>query len=223
MQNDEFDVSKRAKQWGSLIALCVLAGIVLFFWWYPPGNFVTDELLDRIEARFGLLIFPLFITAGAIFTSVGLPRQLLAFAAGYLWGVPVGVLLGSLAAILGCLLTFTFSRRFLSDIVSGKLTKPQQLLNRFVDRDPFIKIIILRLQPLGTNLLTNLAAGVSRIDAKVFLTASFLGYLPQMFVFSLTGAGLRVGSQVQLVLSAVLFGLSLLLAWYLYRKGTLFS
>lgn len=221
MQNLVSVSDVRRKRLVLAATVLVLIVIVLFFWRFPPSSFITDERLDRLDSTFGWLIFPLFIVSGALFTAIGLPRQLLAFSAGYLWGVLPGVAISSVAAIIGCLLTYLFSRRFLSGVVSEKLARPQKLLNRFVDRDPFIKIIILRLQPFGTNLLTNLAAGVSRLDARVFLTASFIGYLPQMFVFALTGAGVRVGSQTQLLLSAVLFALSVLLAWYLYRKGTL--
>jgi uncharacterized membrane protein YdjX (TVP38/TMEM64 family) len=77
---------------------------------------------------------------------------------------------------------------------------------------------VLRLQPLGTNLLTNILIGFTATPLRIFIAASAVGYIPQMLVFSLLGSGIRVGSQTQLIVSAVLLLLSLMLGAFVYRR-----
>jgi len=204
-----------------LLCLLILAAIMILIWRYPPANYIDNQALERFVGSIGWYSLPLFVGFGALFTAVGLPRQLLAFTAGFIWGWLPGLLLASLAAIAGCWITYSLAARFLSVAVASKYPRLKSALDRFVGRDAFTKIVILRIQPLGTNLLTNLAAGISDIRPRVFLSASLLGYLPQMLVFSLSGDGVRVGSQWQLTLSVVLLAISLLFAWHLHRKGTL--
>jgi len=92
------------------------------------------------------------------------------------------------------------------------------MIEEFVSHDAFGRILVLRLQPLGTNLVTNLCAGVSGIKPLLFFAGSALGYVPQMLVFALAGSGLRIGSTTQLFVSAGLLMLSVLLGWYLYHR-----
>ena len=52
----------------------------------------------------------------------------------------------------------------------------------------------------------------------VFLAASLVGYVPQMAVFALLGAGVRVGSGTRLLASGVLLLISLAIGAVLYRR-----
>ena len=76
---------------------------------------------------------------------------------------------------------------------------------------------MLRLQPLGTNLMTNVCIGFTSGSRWEFLLASGIGYVPQLLVFVLLGAGIRVGSEFQWVLSLVLMGVSILLGFLIFR------
>lgn len=207
----------------SIVLIAVLAVIIVFLWLFSPSDLIDNAALERWAQGLGFTAIPLFIAAGALFTAVGLPRQLAAFSAGYIWGVWLGVAIGTLAAIAGCTITFYVSRLLLGEFVAAKFPRIVVLLNRVIEKDSFVKIIILRLQPFGTNLATNLSAGVTTIRPTVFLLSSLIGFVPQMFIFALTGAGVRVGSNAQLLLSGFLFVVSLALGWFLYRRGTLLN
>jgi len=160
-----------------------------------------------------------FFTITALATSIGLPRQLFAFAAGFSFGIATGVLLSSFAAIFGCAITFFCSRRWLSARVQSRYPNAVRSLNDLLHDDVFFKIFVLRLQPLGTNLITNLCAGVTTVSAKLFLSSSWLGYLPQMLVFALLGAGVRIGSNAYLIYSLSMLGLSLVIGLWLYSRA----
>jgi len=159
-----------------------------------------------------------FVFVSMLSTAIGLPRQMVAFIAGLAYGVVPGVLLSLLAAISGCYLTVQTSKRFLANTVINQYPSFINKLDKLLVDDVFAKILILRLQPLGTNLLTNVCVGFTAIPLKVFLAASAVGYIPQMLVFALLGSGVRVGSQTQLVLSLFLLLISLVLGFVLYQR-----
>ena len=78
--------------------------------------------------------------------------------------------------------------------------------------------IIIRLLPIGSNLITNIAAGITRVRQEPFFIGSFIGYLPQMIIFSLIGSGIEVLSIWKISTSIVLFIISSILSAYLYRE-----
>jgi len=185
----------------------------------PPQEWDRARSLgEYIESLGAAGILVLFVIT-ALATSIGLPRQLFAFAAGFSFGIATGVLLSSLAAIVGCAITFFCSRRWLAVRVQSRYPGAVQSLNDLLHDDVFFKIFVLRLQPLGTNLITNLCAGVTKMPAKLFLCSSWLGYLPQMLVFALLGTGVRIGSNAYLIYSLSLLGLSLAIGFWLYRRA----
>jgi len=51
-----------------------------------------------------------------------------------------------------------------------------------------------------------------------YVGGSFVGFIPQMTIFSLAGSGIRLGAKNELFASAVLFVIALLLTGYLVKK-----
>ena len=198
-----------------LVLPVLLIGLSLSF---PAAEKLPVRQWGAALEEAGLTGVLIFLGAGALATSVGLPRQLVAFIGGLTYGVSVGLLLSLAAALAGCSLTANASRYVLSRHISAGFPKAVAYLDRLLARDAFLKIIVLRLQPLGTNLLTNLVVGITAVPLKTFLLATSVGYIPQMRAFTLMGAGTRVDSQAQLLLSAVLLGLSILLGVIVFRR-----
>ena len=160
----------------------------------------------------------LFLAAGALITAVGLPRQVVAFFAGYAFGVTLGLVLAALAALFGCVLAFYYARLFGRQLVSRMFPLKLQRFNEFVDGHAFSMTLLVRLLPVGSNLVTNLVAGVSSIGRLGFFIGSLLGYLPQTLVFVLLGSGLTVGSEWQIAISMALLIISSLTGIRLYRR-----
>ena len=160
----------------------------------------------------------LFFLGAVVFTAVGLPRQLVAFVCGFVFGLVPGVLVSLCSALLGCIVAFYLARFFLRDFIARRYKKTVQFLDKLVRHDAFVKIIVLRIQPLGTNLLTNLSAGVSSIRPFMFFASTAIGYLPQMIVFALAGDGVRLGDQSKILISVGLMVLSMVLAYWLWRR-----
>lgn len=159
-----------------------------------------------------------YVLITAIAASIGAPRQLLAFLGGYAFGFINGTLLSTLAATLGCALTFHLARFLLRPGIKRKYGHKTQKVNAFLTHQPMLKTIIIRLLPVGSNVVTNLVAGVTHIKARFFITGSAIGYLPQMAIFALMGKGIVVLSAWKIGLSIALFFISSYLSWHLYRQ-----
>lgn len=162
-----------------------------------------------------LLLLFIFLSLA---TSIGLPRQIAALVAGINLGAWAGMVVATLAATLGCLITFTASRYLFSEIVTKKYPKQLSTLSTFLGEQTFLKAIVIRILPLGSNFITNIIAGVSKVSMRAYVSGSFVGFIPQMVIFSLAGSGIRLGAQNELIASGVLFIIALLISAYLIRK-----
>ena len=180
--------------------------------------FEREWIDSHIRGQAGFAGELVFLSLGMLFTAVGLPRQMVAFLGGYAFGVWLGVALAALAATGGCILTFFYARLFGRHFVRKLFPAKLEAFDKFVQGHPFSMTVLVRLLPVGSNVVTNLIAGVSRIPRPAFFLGSLVGYLPQTLIFALAGSGLTVGSRWQLGLSILLFVVSGLLGVRLYRK-----
>lgn len=157
----------------------------------------------------------LFLGVSVLFTAAGLPRQVPAFFGGYAFGVLFGGLLGLAATVVGCVLSFYLARWLGRGLVLRWFPHRLRRIDRFVGNFPLRMTLLIRLLPVGSNLATNLAAGISSIRPFPFLAGSALGYLPQTLIFALIGSGVamdpwwRIGSGVLLFLVSSMIGVSL--------------
>lgn len=91
-------------------------------------------------------------------------------------------------------------------------------LDLLLEHDVFIKVLVLRLQPLGTNMLSNICIGFTNVSRATFVLASAVGYMPQMVVFCLLGSGVRVGSTKHMWISVALLLASVVLGLVVYQR-----
>lgn len=199
-----------------LLCVCLLLGAIL------NNPFLFDMLnvnwVDVNIRNAGLNGMLHFVVIGTIACVIGVPRQLVAFLGGYAFGFVMGAILATLTAGLGCILSLYFSRLVVRDYVKHKFPKKIANIDRFISTQPITKTIIIRLLPVGNNLITNLAAGISGVSSLHFLIGSLVGYFPQMAIFALMGKGVIVLSVWKIGLSITLFVISSLLSIRLYRQ-----
>lgn len=210
---------QKRRRWGGVALLCLLVLIVGLGVVFPPADHLPAAQWGAQLESAGFKGVVVFLITGMLATSVGLPRQLVAFIGGLAYGTILGLGLSLMGALAGCCLTAVVSRRFLASMVTERFPRAIATLDRLIQRDLFLKILVLRLQPLGTNLLTNVCIGFTSASLPRFLGASAIGYVPQMLVFNLLGAGVRVDSQNQLILSVVLLVVSIAIGLFLYKRN----
>ena len=157
----------------------------------------------------------IYVVAAIGFTAFGGPRQIVSFFGAYLFGLYAGFLLAIGATLGGCFVCYLFARHFggaIRPFLSGRIDIAVQVWAE----NAFSMTLILRLLPVGSNLITNLAAGISRVPPLSFFIGSAIGYVPQTLVFVMLGAGVTVQSQWQIALSIVLFAISLAIGLWVY-------
>lgn len=182
------------------------------------GNAANEAWIDAHVRGHGVEGTLLFLAMGTLFTALGLPRQIIGFLAGYAFGLLSGTLLGTLAALLGCLATFLYARFFGRGPLQKRLGGRAARFDRFIHQHPFAMTLLIRLLPVGSNILTNLAAGISSARLLPFLAATFIGYLPQSLIFALVGSGVNVDPTLRIGGALVLFVISGALGGFLYHR-----
>ena len=224
------------------VLVFIIIGLVIFVsvWeWFSTASFLqtsmqsfslrdwTVKLVTQLN-WFGnensslansLTLFSFLVLA----TSIGLPRQIAAFVAGINLGAFLGVIIATLATTLGCLITYSIASFFFSAKITTKYPKKVKALSDFLNERTFLKAIALRILPLGSNFLANIVAGVSQVTAKAFIGGSFIGFIPQMIIFSLAGSGMSIGTTNELIASIVLFIIALVIGLFLVKTHRLKS
>lgn len=179
--------------------------------------FDTDWVDHEVKGK-GLSGELIFISMGAAATAVGFPRQVVAFLGGYAFGFVEGTALALAGATFGCVLAFAYARILGRSLVQRHFGKRIARFDAFLADSPFLTTLLIRFLPVGSNVVTNLVAGVSRVPAVPFVLGSAAGYLPQTVVFVLIGSGVQINPTFRIGLGAVLFIASALLGFYLLRR-----
>jgi len=179
---------------------------------------VNEGWIDREIRGRGLTGEIIFLAVGAGLTAIGFPRQAVSFLGGYAFGMGAGTALALLASVLGCILAFSCARLLGREAVRRRFGERIRRLDAFLHENPFSMALLMRLLPVGSNFLINLAAGVSGVRGVRFVAGSALGYLPQTVVFALLGSGIHLEPGLRIGASVALFIVSGMLGVYLFRR-----
>jgi uncharacterized membrane protein YdjX (TVP38/TMEM64 family) len=196
----------------SLVAIGVLAKHL------GLAEMLDTRWLDREVIGRGIHGELLFIALGAGLTAAGLPRQVVAFGGGYAFGLWTGTAMALLAQVLGCAGAFFYARLLGRSALRRRFGRRIRRIDDFLRGNPFSMTLLIRFLPVGSNVVTNLAAGVSSVGAVPFLAGSTLGYLPQTLIFALLGTGIHLDTAYRTGISVALFVASSLLGVWLYRR-----
>ncbi|ODU53841.1 MAG: hypothetical protein ABS99_10460 [Acetobacteraceae bacterium SCN 69-10] len=201
-----------------LLAGLVAAGLALLH--LPGGG--AQAALDRLAALAGGNGggAAWFVAAGGALCAVAVPRQAVAYAGGYAFGLWGGSALSLAAQMLGCVANLAWARLVARDWARRRLRGDGRLarLDRFLSANTFAATLLLRLLPVGNNTALNLLAGASGVSAWRFLLGSALGFVPQTVLFALIGAGVRVDGMAQIGLGVALLAGSAALGVVLLRR-----
>lgn len=160
----------------------------------------------------------LYIAIGAVLTAIGFPRQAVCFLGGYAFGFGLGTALSLAASVVGCVLAFFYARLLGRAFVLQRFPDRIRRVDDFLHANPLSMTLLVRLLPVGSNVVTNLAAGVSGVRALPFMVGSLIGYIPQTAIFTLLGSGIHVDPGVRIAASIALFVASGMLGVYLFRR-----
>ena len=182
------------------------------------GFFFEQNSIDDLVKGQGVKGQVIFIAAGALLTALGFSRQAVAFMGGYAFGLTYGTIISLVSAIIGCSLTFCYARFLGRRAIARRFSERIRHIDTFLGDHPFTMTLLIRFLPVGSNVLTNLGAGISSVSGLLFVTASGVGYFPQMVIFALLGSGVHLDIWENIGLSVTLFIASGLIGIHLYRR-----
>ncbi len=203
---------------GLILSLAVIA-VVVRESGLADGLEDVQSWIDIHVRGQGLAGEAVFVAIAAAGTAVGLPRHAFAIAGGYAFGVALGAALTVMACTIGCLCAFSYARWLGRDLVAERYPRRIKKIDAFLSDNPFLTTLAVRLMPVGSNVATNLLAGVSSVAAAPFLIGSALGYTPQTLVFVLVGSGIEQSTAARTAIAIALFVASASIGVFLYRRN----
>lgn len=201
-----------------LIFIAVLGSIGLAIKHSGLAEHFDESWIDAEIRNSGIRGIAIFLAIGGIMAGVGLPRQIVSFLGGYAFGLIGGTAIALTATVIGCVSAFVTARLLGRDVIAPRLPVRIRKADDYFRDNAFTMTLLIRLLPVGSNVVLNLAAGVSSVRALHFLAGSAIGYIPQTVVFALLGSGVTIDPGIRITLSVVLFLVSAILGVWLYRR-----
>jgi uncharacterized membrane protein YdjX (TVP38/TMEM64 family) len=190
-------------------SVAVLGGSALVHRQLP--HLTNPAVLQRYVGQFGRFAPAVFVGLHASQIVVApIPGQVLAFAAGYLFGPVYGTLYSALGAAIGSYVAFSLSRRFGRPYVERVIAA--ETLDEFdavvEERGLFALFVVFLLPGLPDDVVC-FAGGLTELDVRKMVVVSVAGRLPGYFVITLAGAQVAAEEFVEAgVIVAVLLALS---------------
>jgi uncharacterized membrane protein YdjX (TVP38/TMEM64 family) len=154
------------------------------------GYWQKDQFIAWIEAggMFSVLISILFVAILVFFPIM--PFFAVAGIIGAVFGTWEGSLISLTGAVFGALVMFAMARFGFREWIQGYIQKYPKAkeYEGYFERNAFWSILFFRVVPVIPSPLINILSGVSRVPWYVFLTATFLGKIPSILVFTFVGS-----------------------------------
>ena len=173
------------------------------------------EIIDDAGA-WGPLVY---VALHVLLTLVPVSRNILAVAAGALFGLAAGIVLAWVGAFVSAAVTFAIARkigrRAVAEMTGERLGKVEDMLRD----EGFNAVVMARLTPPLPFTVVNYGAGVSAIAWRPYLLGSAVGLVPGAVGYAALGAS--AGTDARTYLIAALVAAAMFLGSFLAaRAGT---
>ncbi len=170
------------------IALAALALSAIIALSLVDPQVAIDLLRDAGPAQAAL--FFLFYIASAVLL---VPGSILTLAAGFIFGMWPGLALTSISSTAASLAALLVGRHLARDLVAARLGDSPRLhaLDQAVAESGFTVVLLTRLSPLFPYNITNYVFSLTRVRARDYTLASWIGMLPATALYVSIGATAR--------------------------------
>ena len=171
----------------AVVALLLAAVVAVAVGW-PLGPWITGAAAwaEGHREAAGALFVAVYVLAAVLVV----PGSILTLAAGYLFGVPLGVALTSAGSVLGAAAAFVVGRFVARDWVAQRVaTWPRfRALDAAMRHDGFAIVLLARLSPLIPYNLLNYGLSVTAARFRDYVLATWIGMLPVTVLYVYTGS-----------------------------------
>ncbi|MGO8715325.1 MAG: TVP38/TMEM64 family protein [Smithella sp.] len=174
---------KNAKSWRPLLFVILLLAVIILL----KFSGVADKLTDVREWINGLgfwapVVFVLFYILAVI---LALPGSAITIAGATLFGSFWGVVLVSIASVIGASICFLISRYLARDLILRKLAQNEKFLklDRMAEEHGAIFVAITRLVPIFPFNVLNYGFGLTGVRFRTYVFMSWLCMLPGTILY----------------------------------------
>ena len=168
---------------GTLVALLVVVVVVAFTVPLPPAN-----ELHAMIAKAGLLGEVAFVLGYALVTLTPVPKNVISIAAGFAWGLGLGVVLVFVGALLGAAIAFLLGRALGRDAIERFTGARVKAVDDLLRRRGLLSVIGVRLIPLIPFTVINYAAGLTAVRVRDYALGTAIGIIPGSIAYVAVGA-----------------------------------
>ncbi|MHA1987493.1 MAG: TVP38/TMEM64 family protein [Promethearchaeota archaeon] len=179
------------------VALIIVSLVLLYIIYFVDNTilyrFVVEFFVNPVY-RLGILGLFLFIAImGLQGLFVPLPSELILLAAGMIWGIYLGGLMGVIGSMAAAILCYYVSKRGgrpLAEKFVG--AKAINLADNFIHKYGTSAIIIARFLPFVAFDPISYASGLVDLDVKKYSLGTLIGSIPRAFFYSVLGASFGI-------------------------------
>ncbi|WP_343923592.1 TVP38/TMEM64 family protein [Rhodoglobus aureus] len=169
------------------------AGVLVVFFLAVVVVALTIQLpsLEQIHSwteSAGILGATGFVVGYALITLAPVPKNVISIAAGVVWGLPSGVGLVLLGALLGAALAFVLGRLLGRDAVERFTGARVRAVDEMLRRRGLLSVIGVRLIPLLPFTVINYAAGLTAVRVRDYALGTVIGIIPGTVAYVAVGA-----------------------------------
>jgi uncharacterized membrane protein YdjX (TVP38/TMEM64 family) len=190
-----------------LMFICLLATGVTG---YLLGGINPDIIQSWLQAA-GIWAPITYVAIYVVATILILPSTALNLTGGAIFGVGMGTLWTSIAAIIAAITAFIFARTVGHEMISQKLAGRWQAIDAELRQGGISYIFAIRLMPIMPYGLVNFVAGLTSISFRDYLIGTTLGTVPGILPFVLLGSSglkaVRTGEILPLLTALLLIGM----------------
>lgn len=166
-----------------LVGLLIAAVIVAFTVPLPS----MDQIRLWIDGA-GFLGEVGFVFGYAIITLTPVPKNVLSIAAGFAWGLVLGVGLVFVGALLGAALAFVLGRALGRDAIERFTGARVKAVDELLQRRGLLSMIGVRLIPVLPFTVINYAAGLTAVRIRDYALGTAIGIIPGTVSYVAVGA-----------------------------------
>ena len=136
------------------------------------------------------LVYIAAYTAAAVLV---IPGTILTLAAGFVFGIPIGVMLVSIGSLMGAAAAFLVGRFLARDWVTQRIADLPSFnaLDKATRHEGFIIVLLTRLSPLFPFNLLNYAFGLTAVRFRDYVLASWIGMAPAIVLYVYIGSAAK--------------------------------
>lgn len=169
------------------IIILILGIIIFIINRYNIFKDYTPQQIKEYVCSFGALAPIIYIIMFTLVPLTFFPDSVLAIAGGMCFGLLGGSMYTMIGALCGGTLSFYISRLIGKNFIMTVLKKDLGELSNSIEEKGFLIVLMLRLIPLFPFDVISYSAGLSKIKYKDFFSATLLGTIPGIFVFTNIG------------------------------------